>query len=166
MIKEYALIFFNLFTLLVVHIVFFSNLNLFGIVNPSVFLLFILLYKFDSEQVNFIVFSFLYGILLDLILQTAGNHSISMLFISFLRPTIIRFSLGDNFENNSILSNIRFYNKAIFISSVTLIHQIIFYSFEFFDFLMFFEIIKLTILNSLFTVIILLGFLNFFRNKS
>ena len=74
MIKEYALIFFNLFTLLVIHIVFFSNLNLFGIVNPSVFLLFILLYKFDSEQVNFIVFSFLYGILLDLILQTAGNH--------------------------------------------------------------------------------------------
>ena len=40
MIKEYALIFFNLFTLLVIHIVFFSNLNLFGIVNPSVFFTF------------------------------------------------------------------------------------------------------------------------------
>ena len=89
-----------------------------------------------------------------------------MLFISFLRPTIIRFSLGDNFENNSILSNIRFYNKIIFISSVTLIHQIIFYSFEFFDFIMFIDIIKITILNSFFTIIILIGSLNFFRNKS
>ena len=166
MIKEYALIFFNLFTLLVIHIIFFSNLNLFGIINPSVFLLFILLYKFDSEQVNFIIFSFLYGILLDLILQTEGNHSISMLTVSFLRPTMIRFSLGDNFENNSILSNIRLYNKVVFITIVTLIHQIIFYSFEFFDFLMFFDIIKLTILNSIFTIIILIGFLNFFRNKS
>ena len=166
MIKEYALIFFNLFILFVVHIIIFSDLNLFGIINPSVFLLFILLYKFDSEQVNFIIFSFLYGILFDLILQTAGNHSISLIFISFLRPTIIRFSLGDNFENNSILGNVRLYNKVVFVSLVTLIHQIIFYSFEFFDFLLFFEIIKLTILNSIFTIIMLLGFLNFFRNKS
>tara|TARA_B100000941_G_scaffold289707_1_gene269696 strand:+ start:1672 stop:2172 length:501 start_codon:yes stop_codon:yes gene_type:complete len=166
MIKEYALIFFNLFILFVVHIIIFSDLNLFGIINPSVFLLFILLYKFDSEQVNFIIFSFLYGILFDLILQTAGNHSISLIFISFLRPTIIRFSLGDNFENNSILGNVRLYNKVVFVSLVTLIHQIIFYSFEFFDFLLFFEIIKLTILNSIFTIIMLLGFLNFFRDKS
>ena len=166
MIKEYALIFFNLFILFVVHIIIFSDLNLFGMINPSVFLLFILLYKFDSEQVNFIIFSFLYGILFDLILQTAGNHSISLIFISFLRPTIIRFSLGDNFENNSILGNVRLYNKVVFVSLVTLIHQIIFYSFEFFDFLLFFEIIKLTILNSIFTIIMLLGFLNFFRDKS
>ena len=115
---------------------------------------------------NFIIFSFLYGILFDLILQTAGNHSISLIFISFLRPTIIRFSLGDNFENNSILGNVRLYNKVVFVSLVTLIHQIIFYSFEFFDFLLFFEIIKLTILNSIFTIIMLLGFLNFFRDKS
>jgi|TARA_B110000263_G_scaffold249027_1_gene265407 hypothetical protein len=167
MIKDYSIIAIRIFLLILFQVIIFNNINLFGIINPIVYLLFILLYRFDSSQINLLLLSFTIGIIIDLFSNTAGANTIATITVSFLRPVLIKFSLGDVYGFNSLLNrNIRVLNKLIFIFLIVFIHQLIMSFVEYFNFIMIMSIIKNTIFNSFFSFIILLGLLNFYNLKS
>ncbi|MDG2396783.1 MAG: hypothetical protein P8M03_03945 [Flavobacteriaceae bacterium] len=110
--------------------------------------------------------SFFIGLILDILTQTAGSFTLSTLIISFIRPVIINFSFGIHSDQISILSmNIRFKNKLTFILIVVFIHQFIMSFVEYFNFQMFYTILKYTLINTIFTSIILIGSLSFFNKK-
>ena len=83
------------FVILVLFQVFiFNQMNLFGYINPMLYVLFLVNYRFDRNQTLFIFIGFLLGFFIDLMSQTGGAHTIASLSVSFLRPIIIRNAFG------------------------------------------------------------------------
>ena len=56
-----------------------------------VYILFLVIYRFDYDQTFFILSSFILGFSIDFLSQSGGAHTISTLTIGFLRPTIIKY---------------------------------------------------------------------------
>ncbi len=166
MIQENLALSLRIFFLIILQIVVFNNLNFFGIANPCFYMLYIILHRFNYKQINFMLTSFFIGLILDILTQTAGSFTLSTLIISFIRPVIINFSFGIHSDQISILSmNIRFKNKLTFILIIVFIHQFIMSFVEYFNFQMFYTILKYTLINTIFTSIILIGSLSFFNKK-
>ena len=69
--------------------------------NPSIYIIVLIIHRYDLDQFNYIVVGFLLGFIMDILSQSAGSHSLSCVTISFLRPLINKFSLGPNYEDFS-----------------------------------------------------------------
>ena len=166
MIKDYSIIFIKILLLIFLQLIVFNNINLFELINPSIYILFFILYRFDQSQISLLMVSFFIGITIDFFSNTAGANTIASITISLIRPTIIKFSLGEVYEFNSILNkNIKQVNRLFFIFLIVFIHQLLFFMFEYFNFMMLISILKNSILNSFFTIIILFGFITLFDSK-
>jgi len=68
----------------------FNYLNLFGYINPSVYVFFILLLPFETPAWLFLILAFFTGLTQDAFLNTGGIHAAAATFIAFLRPTLLR----------------------------------------------------------------------------
>ena len=67
----------SMFVLMVLlQVMLFNNLQLFGFINPMVYLFFIIMYRFESDQTLFILLSFILGFSIDFLSQSGGAHSI------------------------------------------------------------------------------------------
>ncbi len=131
-----------------------TNINLFGFINPNFYLLFLIMFRLDGNPTIVIILGFLMGLLLDLFTQGSGGHTIATLTIAFLRPAIIRFSFGVNYDlligirQGSLLSQ-----RLIFISLMILVHHLVHYSIIYFSFDNIITILKNTLFTSFFTFI-------------
>ena len=70
----------------------FNHLHVFKTINPIIYLLFFVFYRFESNQTLLIALSFLLGFSIDLLSQSGGAHTIATLTIGFIRPFIIRYA--------------------------------------------------------------------------
>jgi rod shape-determining protein MreD len=135
--------------LVLLQVMLFNNLHLFGFINPMVYLFFIISYRFDSDQTLFIFLSFILGFTIDFLSQSGGAHSISALTIAFLRPVLIRNAFGvtaeipTNFHNDS-----RTLNKTIFLAILIGIHHLLYFTFVFFNWNALYLILKNALLTS------------------
>lgn len=68
----------------------FNYLNLFGYINPSVLIFFILLLPFETPPWLFLILAFFTGLTQDTFLNTGGIHAAAATFIAFIRPTLLR----------------------------------------------------------------------------
>jgi len=91
MINENLKIFFQFISLILAQIIVLDNINLFGFLNPIIYILFIITYRFDQNQTLFIFLSFLLGLTIDLLTQSSGANTISCLILGYIRPFIINF---------------------------------------------------------------------------
>ena len=89
---------FQFFLLLFLQSFLINQINLFGFINPNLYLLFLIVYRLDANPTLLIILGFALGLLLDLLTQGAGGHTIASLTIAFLRPFIIIFSFGVNYD--------------------------------------------------------------------
>ena len=89
---------FQFFLLLFLQSFLLNNINLFGFINPNLYLLFIIIYRLDGNPTLLIIIGFVMGLLLDLLTQGSGGHTIATLTIAFLRLSIIKFSFGVNYD--------------------------------------------------------------------
>ena len=60
-----------------------NNINLFGFLNPNLYILFFVVYRFDGNKTVLIFLGFLMGIILDLLNQGSGAHVIATTTIAF-----------------------------------------------------------------------------------
>ena len=90
MINENLKIFFQFISLILAQIIVLDNINLFGFLNPIIYILFIITYRFDQNQTLFIFLSFLLGLNIDLLTQSSGANTISCLILSYIRHYIIK----------------------------------------------------------------------------
>ncbi|MFT5940836.1 MAG: rod shape-determining protein MreD [Sediminicola sp.] len=113
----------------------FNNLNFFGYINPMVYILFIFWYPIKENRTLFLLLSFFLGLTIDLFSDTMAIHTASVITIAFLRPSIMRFCFGVNYEFQSFkLSNSTKAQQITFIALLILIHHIVFFSLEIFSF--------------------------------
>ena len=143
-----------------------NNINLFGFINPNLYLLFIVVFPLNSNSTLLIVLGFLLGLLLDLLTQGSGGHTIASLTIAFLRPYIVKFSFGVNYElplgmiQGSLPSQ-----RLLYLSLVIFIHHLVLFSVIYFSFDNIITIIKNTLFTSFFTFILIYISLGLFKEK-
>ena len=153
--------------LILLQIIIFDRINLFGFVNQSVYILILIVHRFDLDQFNFVVIAFLLGFVMDVMSQSAGSHSLSCVTVSFLRPLITKFSIGPNYEDFSSLfsSGILISTRVLYCLLIIFLHEFILNSYSYFNWKHVFIILKLTIVNSIFTFILIISILNLFSSK-
>ena len=153
--------------LIFLQVLIFDRINLFGFMNPSIYIIVLIIHRYDLDQFNYIVVGFLLGFIMDVLSQSAGSHSLSCVTISFLRPLINKFSLGPNYEDFSspFSDGILISNKVLYCFLITVVHQIILNAYSYFNWTHTFVILKLTIANSIFTFILIVSILNLFSIK-
>lgn len=166
MIPYYTRFFLLAFLIILLQVLLFDHINLFGFSNPAVYVLLFIIYRIDLDQFNFIIVSFFLGLTLDVLTHTAGAHSFASVSIAFIRPLVSRFSLGANHDQpNAVFSNTLLSNRLLFIFLMTLIHQLLFTAMAYFAFAHLWLIIKHSIVNSIFSFILITSIMSLLKPK-
>lgn len=165
------LILINLFRfigLVLIQVLVFNHINLFGYINPMVYISWVFLFPVRKNIGLFLILSFLLGLTIDFFSDSGGINAASILVIAFIRLPILKFVIRKT-DFDYLLFNLRavsFSKAFVFITILTLIHHFIVFSLEYFNFSSFNSIISNTIFTSIFTIIIsILGIIIFTKKK-
>ena len=158
---------FQFFLLLFLQSFLLNNINLFGFINPNLYLLFIIIYRLDGNPTLLIIIGFVMGLLLDLLTQGSGGHTIATLTIAFLRLPIIKFSFGVNYDvPMGMIKGSLLRQRLLYFMLMVVIHHLILYSIVYFSFDNTITILKNTLFTSFFTFIMVFISLGLFREKN
>ena len=166
MIKLLPRYIFNLIVLVLIQVFILNNIQLGGFVNPYLYVLFILILPFEIPNWFLLIVAFILGLTIDLFSNTIGMHSSATVFMAFLRPYVLKvISPRDGYESET-LPNLRFYGVAWYIRYASILvfsHHLFLFYIEVFKFSNFFITFVRVILNSIFTLILILISQYFFR---
>tara|TARA_S200000501_G_scaffold42443_1_gene34387 strand:- start:905 stop:1414 length:510 start_codon:yes stop_codon:yes gene_type:complete len=151
-------------TLVLIQVILFNNINIFGFINPMIYLLFLVIFRFDSDQTLFILICFILGFCIDFLSQSGGAHTIASLTTGFLRPLLIKYSFGVTSEIPSTFQNdSRITNKFLFLGLLIGIHHLLYFIIVYFNWSAYYLILKNVILTSLFSLILIALVSNFYK---
>lgn len=152
--------------LVLLQVLLLNNINFLGYVNPYLYVLFLVLYPFNTPQTLFIVLAFLLGITIDTFEDSGGIHAAATLFIAYIRPVFLRFSFGVSYDYQTVkLSNTPYGARISYIVFLVFIHHFILFTLEMFDFSHLFLILKKTFFSGIFTTILILISLTLFKPR-
>lgn len=147
---------FRFIGLVFLQILIFNNINLFGYLNPYPYLAFVFLFPYKKERSDLLILSFLLGLTLDFFTDSGGVHAASTLFIAYFRLYFVRLILRKSefdyvtFQLNSIAVD----KVLLYFFVLIFIHHFLMFGLEFFDINSFFEILKRTLLSTIFTFLV------------
>jgi len=105
----------------------------------------------------FILLSFLLGLLIDIFLDSGGIHAAACVTIAFIRPVALKYSFGALYEHQTVkFSNVDFVQRITYISILTIIHHLVLFLLEIFNFSRILLVLKHTLFTSIFTIILCL----------
>ena len=165
--RDNILYIFQFFLLLFLQSFLLNNINLFGFINPNLYLLFLIVYRLDGNPILLIIVGFVMGLLLDLLTQGSGGHTIATLTIAFLRLSIIKFSFGVNYDvPMGMIKGSLLRQRLLYFMLMVVIHHLVLYSIVYFSFDNIIIILKNTLFTSFFTFIMVFISLGLFREKN
>jgi rod shape-determining protein MreD len=146
--------------LVLVQVLILNNIQVSGLINPYVYILFILLLPFTIPGYFLLGISFLLGLSIDIFNNTPGIHAGATVLLGFLRPAIARLVSSREIIEKGNTPNMTQLGFASFLKytviSVMIHHLFLFYV-EAFSFGGFFETLLRYILSSVFSILIILG---------
>ncbi len=154
--------------LLLFQVLVFNHINLFGFINPIVYIVWVFLFPFRKNLYLVLVLSFLLGLSVDFFSDSGGINAAATLFIAFIRLPILRIVLNkSDFDYLSFNLRMVSLNKLfVFITILTFIHHSIIFNLSYFSFQNFTSIISNIFLTSVFSIIlIILGIILFTKKK-
>lgn len=145
-----------------------NHVNIFGHINPMVYIVWVFLFPVRKTRGVFLILSFLLGISIDFFSDSGGINAFAITFIAYFRLPILMAVLRRS-DLDYMQFNIKTLsaNKIIlYISILTLMHHFIVFSLEYFSFGEILNIISKTIVTSIFTILIsFLGITLFAKKK-
>lgn len=152
--------------LILAQVLLFNQINIFGFVNPMLYLLFLVMYPFDKNQTFYIFIGFILGFFIDFLSQTGGAHTIASLTVSYLRPIIMKYSYGLTSEKpKSLLTDPRKTNNFFFLLVFISVHHLIYFAIAYFSADAFLLIIKNSLFTIIFSLILILLISSLYRVK-
>ena len=144
-----------------------NHVNLFGYLNPLVYILWIFLFPVKKNQAPFLIASFFLGLSIDIFSDSGGINAAASVFIAFIRLPILKAILRKSDFDNYIfnLRSLSIDKIIIYITTLTVIHHFIVFSLEYFSFNSFSTIISNTFFTSIFTIILSILSVLFFAKK-
>ena len=128
-----------------------------------VYILFLYWYPIKEHRSAFIGLSFLLGLSVDFFSDTMAIHTAATLTIAYLRPTIMRFVFGINYEFQSFkLSNTTKAQQFTFLALLIVVHHLVYFSLEIFSLTNVLLSVKKVLLNGLASIILCLLFSSLF----
>ena len=154
--------------LLLVQVVICNHIDLFGYIDPYIYIIFIFLFPIRDERLILLLVSFLLGMLVDLFSDSGGVHAAAAVCLAYARPVLLKTSFGMLYEHHSIkFSTTDIGSLITYISLGTVIHHLILFSLEIFNISNILLILQKTLFSSLFTIILsVLIIILFSRNKT
>ena len=143
-------------SLLLLQVILLNNIELFGYINPFLYILFVILFPFKRNRGALLFFSFLLGLFIDMFLNSGGTNAAATLFIAYIRLPLLKTILRKS-EIDFVVFNILkqpFLKILVYISFLTFIHSFIVFSLEYFKFSDLGIILSRTFLTSIFTIIL------------
>lgn len=155
-------VFFNSFRfalLILFQIVILNNINIAGIVNPYIYILFIMMLPFETPGGFLLIASFFTGFAVDFFSHQQGLHTIACVLIGFARPSVLRyFAPRDGyekvFEPNIYSYGFRWFVK--YVTLLTLIHHFVLFYLEIFRFTDFLLTLSRVVISAFFSVILII----------
>jgi len=142
-------------TLVLVQILILNHINFLGYVNPYLYILFIILFPINNDRILFIFLSFLLGLTIDMFSDSGGVHAAACVTIAYIRPVFLKFCFGMIYEHQAVkFSNVEFGAKLTYIAILAVIHHLVLFSLEIFNFSKIILILQKTLFTSLFTIIL------------
>lgn len=90
---------FRFIGLTILQVLVLNNIQFTGILNPYLYIYFLLVLPVDFSPNLGLVFGFLLGFTLDIFCQTLGMHTIATVFAAYCRPYVLRYmSPRDGYE--------------------------------------------------------------------
>ncbi len=155
------------FLLLLIQIIAFNNIELFGYVNPYPYLIFILLYSVNSSRYGLLLWSFTLGIAMDMFSNSGGVHTAACLVLAYFRHHIFKISFGLSYEYQTIkIGRAPLQEQLVFVSLCVLIHHAVLFLLEAFSFdLLGYAMLKI-LLSGIFTIIFSVLIINLFKTNA
>lgn len=155
-------------SLLLLQVLVLNHMNLFGFINPLVYIVWVLLFPIKKNKATLLLLSFLLGLSIDFFSDSGGIHAAATLFIAYIRIPVLNAILGKS-DFDYVLFNLRsiaFVKAFSFITVLTFIHHFVVFSLEYFSFNSISSILYNTLLTGIFTIIIsVLGIILFTKKK-
>jgi hypothetical protein len=137
-----------------------------GNINPYIYILFLLLYPIGSNRMGFLFIAFSLGLIIDLFLDSGGINAAASLSIAYIRPIFLKFSFGSAYDYQSVkLKTAEALPRLTYFALMIFIHHFILFSLIYFDSSKFKMIIYNTLVNSGFTLILVLLLNTLFSSK-
>lgn len=165
MIESYQRISLRFIVLILVQTLVINNINLFGYINPMIYILFLLLFPFYKNQTLYIFLGFLIGLFIDLFSQGSGANTFASLTICFIRPAIIGFIFGfkSRVQSLSIINEPRIRNKILYVVCFVILHHLFYFIAVYFNTSNTFFVFRNTLTTSLFSIILLWVIMSFYK---
>ncbi|MDC6365591.1 MULTISPECIES: rod shape-determining protein MreD [Flavobacteriaceae] len=156
------------FVLLVLtQVLIFNTLNFLGFINPLVYVIFFYWYPIKGNRALFLIASFLLGFIIDVFSDTLAIHTIASLTIAYVRPVLMRFCFGVNYEfQNFSFKNTTKIQRLTFLALLILVHQVIFFSLEVLSISHFVLILKKVFTTGIVTLMLCALFSSLFSPKN
>ncbi|MFA5328384.1 MAG: rod shape-determining protein MreD [Prolixibacteraceae bacterium] len=160
MIKDFGKYIIMFIVLVLLQVLILNNIQFSGLINPYMYILFILLLPFTIPGYLLLGLSFLLGLTIDMFTNTPGIHTGATVLLGFARPGIARLVASreiiekNNTPNMALLGFASFLKYTVF--SVLVHHLFLFYA-ETFSFSGFFETLLRCLLSGIFSIAIILA---------
>jgi rod shape-determining protein MreD len=146
---------FRFVALLVLQVIIFNQIDLFGFLNPFPYILFIMLFPVNGNRAVLLLSAFFLGLLVDMFLDTSGPHAAACVVLAFVRRGYFKLTFGLSFEYQTIKINDRLSpERFAFILLCIVTHHLILYLLEVFNFGLIFQTLLNTLYTTIFTLII------------
>ena len=138
--------------LVLLQVLIFNRMNLFGLINPMVYILFMYWYPVRENRTVLIGLAFLLGFVVDLFSDTMAMHTAACITTAYLRPYLMRFVFGVNleFQNFSLATSTRV-QQFTFLALLIGVHHLVFFTLEIFSLSNLLLILKRVVLTGLCT---------------
>ncbi len=136
-----------------------NNVGLYNMVNPYLYVLFIILLPLETPLYLLLGISFLMGLSIDTFSNTGGLHAAASTFIAFLRPLILLLITPRGGYEHQTVPNLKSLGFIWFISYASImvfIHHLLLFNIEVFRFSEFLITLSRTVFSSLFTLILII----------
>lgn len=158
------------FAVMLLQVLVFNYLNLFGFINPFVYLLFILLLPFETPAWLLLILAFFTGISVDMFVNTGGIHAAASLAVGFARPILLRTLVSKREFETGIKPGVADLGWKWFLSYAgisILLHSLIVFYLDFLSFVSFFRTFRQALSQAAATLffIILFEFLANIRKR-
>ena len=159
---------FLFFILILIQVAVFNNISLFGHAQPMVYILFILLYPITKQRSFFLIVAFLLGLCIDFFSNSGGINAAATLFIAFIRLNILKIvSNKTEFDTTSFTyKSLPFSQQISYLLSLIFMHHFIVFMLSYFKFSAIRLVLTDTVASSIFTLVLLLFYSQFFLKKS
>ncbi|MDR2972407.1 MAG: hypothetical protein LBU83_10850 [Bacteroidales bacterium] len=147
------------FVLILLQVFVFNYVQLFGFLNPFVYLLFLILLPIELPKSTQYIIAFVTGFIVDAFLRTYGIQSFACVFMVFLRPYIILILNGFKPLETGVkpIPGVKAFNWIlVYTLLLVFVHQISVTVLEVFQWVQWWRIIWTSTVNTLFTTFIII----------